>query len=92
MVYRKITYLGDAVPDVSSDYGLSTGEYVTHDLFVSYLFTGSISANLGVNNLLVEEASIILGGIPGNTTGTDADASVYNSIGRSASVGVRMQF
>ncbi|SEA46097.1 TonB-dependent receptor plug domain-containing protein [Microbulbifer marinus] len=92
MVQLETTYLSDAVPDVSSDYGFSTGEYVTHDLFASYQFTDSISANLGVNNLLDEEAPIILSGIPGNTTGTDTNASVYNPIGRSAFVGVRMEF
>ena len=92
MVQLETTYLSDAVPDVSSDYGFSTGEYVIHDLFASYQFTDSISANMGVSNLLDEDAPIILSGIPGNTTGTDTNASVYNPIGRSAYVGVRMQF
>ena len=93
MVQWETTYLSDASPDLSSpDFNYSVGEYVTHDLFASYQFTDSISANLGVNNLLDEEAPIILSGVPGNTTGTDTAASVYNPIGRSAYVGVRMQF
>ncbi|MFV8781545.1 TonB-dependent receptor plug domain-containing protein [Microbulbifer sp. SA54] len=93
MVQWETSYLSDASPDLSSaDFNYSVGEFVTHDLFASYQFTDSISANLGVNNVLDEDAPIILSGVPGNSTGTDTNAAVYNPIGRSAFVGVRFTF
>nr|WP_010133656.1 TonB-dependent receptor [Microbulbifer agarilyticus] len=93
IVQLETSYLSDASPDLSSaDFDYSVGEYVSHDLFASYQFTDSISANIGVNNLLDEEAPIILSGVPGNVTGTDTNAAVYNPIGRSAYVGVRFNF
>ncbi|GAA5445772.1 vitamin B12 transporter BtuB [Microbulbifer sp. NBRC 101763] len=93
MVQWETSFIGDAVPDLSNDlYNFEVGTYVTHDLYASYQFTDSISANLGINNVLDEEAPVILTGIPGNTTGHDTAAAVYNDIGRSAFVGVRMEF
>lgn len=93
VVQWETAYLSDASPDLSSpDFNYSVGEYVTHDLFANYQFTENLSANLGINNLLDEEAPIILSGVPGNSTGTDTNASVYNPIGRSAYVGVRFTF
>ena len=93
VVQWETAYLSDASPDISSpDFNYSVGEYVTHDLFANYQFTESLSANIGINNLLDEEAPIILSGVPGNSTGTDTNASVYNPIGRSAYVGVRFTF
>ncbi|MFC6980667.1 TonB-dependent receptor domain-containing protein [Microbulbifer taiwanensis] len=93
MVQWETSYLSDSSPDLSSpDFDYSVGEYVTHDLFASYQITDNIRANLGINNLLDEEAPVILSGVPDNTTGTDTNASVYNPIGRSAFVGVRMEF
>ncbi|WP_078084685.1 TonB-dependent receptor plug domain-containing protein [Microbulbifer mangrovi] len=93
VVQWETAYLSDASPDLSSpDFNYSVGEYVTHDLFANYQFTESVSANIGINNVLDEEAPIILSGVPGNSTGTDTNASVYNPIGRSAYVGVRFTF
>jgi iron complex outermembrane receptor protein len=47
---------------------------------------------VGVNNVLDEDAPIILSGVPGNTTGTDTDASVYDPIGRSWYAGINLTF
>ncbi|WP_323845485.1 TonB-dependent receptor plug domain-containing protein [Microbulbifer magnicolonia] len=93
MIQWETSYIGDAAPDLSSElFNFEVGEFVTHDLYASYQFTDNVSANLGINNLLDEEAPIILSGIPGNTTGHATNAAVYNDFGRSAFVGVRMDF
>ncbi|WP_390625249.1 hypothetical protein [Microbulbifer agarilyticus] len=93
IVQLETSYLSDASPDLSStDFDCSVGEHVSHDLFASCQFTNNISANIGVNNLLDEEAPIILSGVPGNVTGADTNAAVYNPIGRSGHIGVCFNF
>lgn len=93
MVQWETNFIGDAVPSNSSDFfNVEVGNFITHDLYASYQFTDSISANLGINNVLDEDAPVVLSGVPGNVTGHDTAAAVYNDIGRSAFVGVRMDF
>ncbi|WP_444926730.1 TonB-dependent receptor plug domain-containing protein [Microbulbifer sp. TRSA002] len=92
-VQWETNFIGDAVPSKTYDlYNFDVGSFVTHDLYASYQFTDSISANLGINNILDEEAPIILPTVPGNITGHDTASDVYTDIGRSAFVGVRMDF
>ncbi|QFT53724.1 TonB-dependent siderophore receptor [Microbulbifer sp. THAF38] len=93
MVQWETNFIGDAVPSNSDEFfKFDVGSFVTHDLYASYQFTDSISANLGINNILDEEAPVILSGVPSNITGHDTASDVYNDIGRSAFVGVRMDF
>jgi outer membrane receptor protein involved in Fe transport len=98
------TYIGDAVPDNSSPlFSLyKVGAFSTHDLRLAFNFgasggtegTALQGARLyaGVNNVFDEDAPIILSGVPGNSTGTDTDASVYNPIGRTWFVGLNYSF
>lgn len=97
------TYIGSAVPDKSSSrFNFSVGSYSTHDLQVGFDFGQSDSMKgtvlealriyAGVNNVLDEDAPIILSGVPGNTTGTDTNASVYDPIGRTWYAGVSLTF
>ena len=53
---------------------------------------GGARLYLGANNLFDEDAPIILSGVPGNTTGTDTDASVYNPVGRTWYLGMNFRF
>ena len=96
------TYIGDSVPDNSSAlFSFSVGNYSVHDLQIAYDFGNSALQDsmlrgarlyVGVNNVFDEDAPIILSGIPGNTTGTDTDASVYDPIGRTWYVGLNFSF
>jgi outer membrane receptor protein involved in Fe transport len=90
----EVSYMSDSVPDKSVplfDFGV--GDYVIHDFQVQYGFgEGNTRVYAGVNNAFDEEAPIILSGVPGNTTGTDTDATVYNPIGRAWYAGMRMSF
>lgn len=87
------TYIGDSVPDKSSaDFGFNVGEYVSHDVYMSYNFMENSKVFLGIDNLTDEKAPNIYNGAPGNTTGHDTNASVYNDIGRTAYIGVKSSF
>jgi iron complex outermembrane recepter protein len=84
-------YIGDSVPSKSSPlYKFGVGEYVVHDIYAAYAFTDNLRVFVGVDNLLDEKAPIILSGVPGNTTGHDTNASVYNDIGRTMYAGLRV--
>jgi outer membrane receptor protein involved in Fe transport len=97
-------YIDDSVPDNSSEFfrEFDVGSYSVHDLFVSFdlgasgllgdVLAEGTSVYLGVNNVFDEDAPIILTGVPGNSTGTDTDASVYNPIGRTYFAGLRVKF
>ncbi len=88
------TYVGDAKPDTdpTSLFFYDVGTFIQHDLRVAYdLFEGT-NLFLGVNNVLDEDAPIILSGVPGNVTGTDTNASVYDPIGRTYYGGFRVKF
>jgi iron complex outermembrane recepter protein len=93
-------YIGDSKP-LSSDplFNFDVGSYSVHDLQFAYDFgaggmegspLGGLRLYVGVNNLLDEDAPVILSGVPGNVTGTDTDASVYNPIGRTWYLGLSL--
>lgn len=96
------TFLSDAKPSESSPFDYNVGSYSVHDLRLVFdlgktaAFADSGMAGMqiyaGANNILDEDAPIILSGVPGNTTGTDTNASVYNPLGRTWYVGVRHKF
>jgi iron complex outermembrane recepter protein len=96
-------YIEDSVADKSSDlFNFKVGTNSVHDLQLSYnfaeggLLTGTAFEGtrlyFGVNNLFDEDAPIILSGVPGNTTGTDTNADVYDPIGRSWYAGLNISF
>ncbi len=86
----------------SSLFNFDVGAYDVHDVQIAYDFANSgLSDNsilggarvyLGSNNVLDEDAPTILSGVPGNSTGTDTDANVYNPIGRTWYLGINFQF
>jgi outer membrane receptor protein involved in Fe transport len=97
------TFIDDSVPDNSSPLfsQYHVGSYSVHDLQIAYDFGNSAPEDsmlggarlyVGANNVFDEEAPIILSGLPGNTTGTDTDASVYDPIGRTWYVGLNFSF
>jgi outer membrane receptor protein involved in Fe transport len=97
------TFISDSVADKSSDlFNFDVGSYSTHDLQFSYSFSeaGVLSGTafegtrlyVGINNVLDEDAPIILSGVPGNTTGTDTNADVYDPIGRAWYAGLNITF
>jgi len=96
------TFLSDAKVSESSPFDYNVGSYSVHDLRLVFdlgktaAFADSGMAGMqiyaGANNILDEDAPIILTGVPGNTTGTDTNASVYNPLGRTWYVGVRHKF
>jgi iron complex outermembrane recepter protein len=95
-------HIGDSKPLSSNNtFAFDVGAYNVHDFQVSYDFSrgageGTMLSGariyLGSNNILDEDAPVILSGVPGNTTGTDTDANVYNPIGRTWYVGLNYQF
>ena len=95
-------YIGDSKP-LSADplFAFDVGSFSVHDLQIAYDFgasglqdsmLGGARLYLGLNNVLDEDAPVILTGVPGNTTGTDTNASVYNPIGRTWYAGVNFKF
>jgi iron complex outermembrane receptor protein len=93
-------YVGDSKP-LSGDplFAFDVGSYNVHDLQFAYDFgaagasespIGGLRLYAGVNNVLDEDAPVILSGVPGNITGTDTNASVYNPIGRTWYLGLSM--
>ena len=96
------TYIDDSVPDSSNaQFNFSVGSFSVHDVQLAYDFgnsaledsmLGGARLYVGVNNVFDENAPVILSGVPGNTTGTDTDASVYNPIGRTWYVGLNFTF
>jgi len=91
-------YISSSSPDVGDEFfGFKTGDYQTHDLQVSYAlsgggFLGAVRIYAGVNNLFDEKAPNILSGVPGNTTGTDTNASVYDPIGPTWYAGLTINY
>ncbi|MGH8249680.1 MAG: TonB-dependent receptor plug domain-containing protein [Steroidobacteraceae bacterium] len=95
-------YIGDSKP-LSSDplFSFDVGAYNVHDLQLAFDFgnggqqesmLGGTRLYIGANNVFDEDAPVILSGVPGNVTGTDTDASVYNPIGRTWYVGLNFSF
>ncbi len=95
-------HIGDSRP-LSSDplFAYDVGAYDVHDVQIAFDFGSSAMEDsmlggarlyVGANNVFDEDAPVILSGVPGNTTGTDTDASVYNPIGRTWYVGLNFTF
>ena len=89
----EVTYLSDAKPDnaPNSPFFYDVGDYTVHDFQVGWDVTENANLYAGVNNAFDEDAPIILSGVPGNTTGTDTQADVYDPIGRAWYVGFRLR-
>jgi iron complex outermembrane receptor protein len=96
-------YIGDSVPDKSNPvFDFSVGSWSTHDLQLAFNFrdSGMMQGSMlegtrlyvGAHNLFDEEAPLILSGVPGNTTGTDTNASIYDPVGRTWYAGVNVSF
>jgi iron complex outermembrane receptor protein len=96
------THIGDSKPISSNPlFNFDVGAYDVHDIQVAYDFAnsgmsesmlGGARLYLGSNNVFDEDAPLILNGVPGNVTGTDTDANVYNPIGRTWYLGVSFEF
>jgi hypothetical protein len=95
-------HIGDSQP-LQSDplFSFDVGAYNVHDLQFAYDFgssglqdsmLGGARLYLGANNVFDEDAPIILNGVPGNTIGTDTDASIYNPVGRTWYLGMNFRF
>lgn len=94
-----MTYIGAASLDdrFLAGYGLApgsvgVGSYTYHDMSASYQLTDSIQIHAGLKNAFDKEPAPIISGLPGNSTGTETDASVYDPIGRFMYAGIRMKF
>lgn len=95
-------FIDDSVPDNDSDvFNFNVGSYSVHDLQLAYSFSetglsetpfGGTKLYVGVNNVFDKDAPVILSGVPGNTTGTDTDATVYDPIGRTWYAGINLAF
>jgi iron complex outermembrane recepter protein len=87
------TYLSDATPDSDpgSPFAYDVGSFTTHDLQVGWDVTENANLYFGVNNVFDEDPPTILSGVPGNTTGTDTAADVYDPLGRAFYVGARLR-
>ncbi len=79
-------------PATQPFYTTRAGAYWTHDLSLSYDITENVQGYLGINNLFDLKAPNILSGVPGNVTGTNTAADVYDAIGRRYFFGARVHF
>lgn len=93
------TYIGKSYLDDGflSGYDLApesvgVGSVVYHDINASYYIAEGIQLYAGLNNAFDKEPAPIISGLPGNSTGTETDASTYDPIGRRMYAGVRMKF
>lgn len=87
-------YLSDSVPSLVSggQFNFSLGEYLTHDVRVNWDVNESTNLYFGSNNVFDEDAPLVLSGVPGNTTGTDTNASIFDPIGRTFYAGIRLRY
>ena len=66
------------------------GSYTTSDMQLTYDVKKSYQIYFGVDNLFDKKAPGVISGLPGNSTGTETDASVYDPIGRRYYLGLRV--
>ena len=71
---------------------VGVGAVTYHDINLSYKPSDSYELYVGLQNAFDKEPAPIITGLPGNSTGTETDASVYDPIGRRMYAGVRMKF
>lgn len=91
----KTTYLSDARPDndPTSLFYYEVGSYTVHDVQLDWdVLSSGATLYAGVDNLFDEDPAVILSGVPGNTTGTNTAADVYDPIGQRWYVGARYRF
>jgi outer membrane receptor protein involved in Fe transport len=66
------------------------GAYVTTDFQLTYDVKKNYQVYFGMDNAFDKKAPPIISGLPGNTTGTETDASAYDPIGRRYYLGLRV--
>lgn len=66
------------------------GAYITTDFQVTYDVKKSVQLYFGMNNAFDKRAPRVISGLPGDTTGTETDASAYDPIGRRYYLGARI--
>jgi outer membrane receptor protein involved in Fe transport len=66
------------------------GSYITSDFQFTYDVKKSVQLYLGVDNAFDKRAPMVISGLPGDTTGTETDASQYDPIGRRFYIGARV--
>lgn len=69
---------------------VGVGSRTYSDFQFTYDLKKSVQMYLGVNNAFDAKAPPIITGLPGNSTGTETDASTYDPIGRRVYIGVRV--
>lgn len=67
------------------------GAYTTTDFQLTYDVKKTIQVYFGMNNAFDKRAPAVISGLPGDTTGTETDASAYDPIGRRYYIGARFQ-
>jgi outer membrane receptor protein involved in Fe transport len=66
------------------------GSYTTTDFQITYDMKKNYQLYFGMDNAFDKKAPPIISGLPGNTTGTETDASAYDPIGRRYYLGLRV--
>ncbi|MEV4780179.1 TonB-dependent receptor domain-containing protein [Burkholderia sp. LMU1-1-1.1] len=66
------------------------GSYTTTDFQLTYDVKKAYQIYFGMDNAFDRKPARIISGLPGNSTGTETDASVYDPIGRRYYVGLRV--
>ncbi|SFV10732.1 TonB-dependent Receptor Plug Domain [Pseudoduganella namucuonensis] len=69
---------------------VSTGSKIYNDFQFNYTLKKSVELYLGIDNAFNTKPAPIISGLPGNVTGTETDASIYDPIGRRYYLGVRV--
>jgi iron complex outermembrane recepter protein len=69
---------------------VGVGSKTYNDFQFTYDVKKSVQAYLGINNAFNAKAPRIISGLPGDSTGTETDASTYDAIGRRYYLGVRV--
>ncbi|HEU4376227.1 MAG TPA: TonB-dependent receptor [Telluria sp.] len=73
------------------DKAAKIGSYVTTDFQLTYDVKKTIQVYFGMNNAFDKKAPRVISGLPGDSTGTETDASAYDPIGRRYYIGARVQ-
>jgi iron complex outermembrane receptor protein len=66
------------------------GSYTTTDFQATYDVKKNYQVYFGMDNAFNKKAPPIISGLPGNSTGTETDASAYDPIGRRYYLGLRV--
>ena len=67
------------------------GSYFTTDFQLTYDLKKQVQLYFGMNNAFDKRAPQVISDLPGNTTGTETNASAYDPIGRRYYLGARIQ-